>query len=54
MEQKGADGVHLLLFLLCPIADRWEIFCGILGGAMVYYFYYEALCLYAEEYFSKI
>lgn len=26
-----------------------EIFCGILGGAMVYYFYYEALRLYAEE-----
>ena len=31
-----------------------EIFCGILSGAMVYYFYYEALCLYAEEYVSKI
>lgn len=31
-----------------------EIFCGILDGAMVYYFYYEALRLYAEEYFDKI
>ncbi len=42
------------LFDVYGVTDRWEIFCGILGGAMVYYFYYEALCLYAEEYFSKI
>jgi len=42
------------LFAVLGVRDRWEIFCGILSGAMVYYFYYEALCLYAEEYFSKI
>ena len=37
-----------------PHCRQEEIFCGILGGAMVYYFYYEALRLYAEEYFDKI
>lgn len=42
------------LFLLYGVRDRWKYFCGILGGAMVYYFYYEELRLYAEEYFSKI
>ena len=42
------------LFTVYGVADRWKYFCGILCGAMVYYFYYEILCLYAEEYFSKI
>ena len=32
-----------------PYCRQEEIFCGILGGVMVYYFYYEALRLYAEE-----
>lgn len=31
-----------------------QILYGILRGAMVYYFYYELLRLYAEEYFEKI
>lgn len=42
------------LFDVCGVTDRWKYFCGILQVAMVYYFYYEVLRLYAAEYFSKI